>query len=310
MTDMFHRGEIEMQDRAGERDLAIRNGRMIQDRIPERAAAFLAQQNFCALGWRARDGDLWAVWFGGLDPIACSSADGRRLRLVIGHHPPTWAAWLPPLAPGDDLGVLFIDLATRRRLRVNGVVAEPSNGELIIAVQAAFPNCAKFIQRRDASTRAVVADPGHTERGTTLTETLVALIQAADTFFVASGLTTGGMDGSHRGGNAGFVRVRDGRLRIPDYNGNSMFGTLGNFIVNPRAGLSFIDFAGERQLQMTGDVTVEPRSDDDIEATGGTGRWWTFTPRHWVLSALSPSLAWTPAENSPFNPGQGEPSAT
>lgn len=48
---------------------------------------------------------------------------------------------------------------------------------------------------------------------------------------------------SHRGGKPGFVRVEaDGTLTMPDFVGNYFFNTLGNLVVNPRAGLLCIDF--------------------------------------------------------------------
>lgn len=303
MTDIFHAGEIRIQTLTGERDIAQLNGRMIEDRIPERAASFLAQQSYCVLGWRAEDGDLWAMFWAGQTGFAGSSQDGSELRLAITRPSPDDALLvLSDLQPGDDVGVLFIDLSTRRRLRVNGQLADFSAGELVLAVREAFPNCPKYIQRRRADPGASAADPKVTQRGAALTPQLIGWIEAADTFFVASGLSTGAMDVSHRGGKAGFVKVADGRLRIPDYQGNSIFGTLGNFAVNPRAGLSFVDFSRRRQMQMTGDVSLEFDAHDDIAATGGTGRWWTFSPRHWIVSAIAAPLNWTAPENSPFNP--------
>ena len=43
------------------------------------------------------------------------------------------------------------------------------------------------------------------------------------------------------------MKVIDARhIAFPDYNGNSMFNTLGNLTVNPHAGLLFIDFESGR----------------------------------------------------------------
>ena len=79
------------------------------------------------------------------------------------------------------------------------------------------------------------------------------LILRADTFFIATAYPadkcdvtaqTHGVDVSHRGGKPGFVRVEsDTTLIVPDYAGNQFFNTIGNLLVNPRAGLLFIDFA-------------------------------------------------------------------
>jgi hypothetical protein len=43
----------------------------------------------------------------------------------------------------------------------------------------------------------------------------------------------------------------------PDYNGNSIFNTLGNIQVNPNAGLLFIDFESGRTLQISGVAPID-----------------------------------------------------
>ena len=85
------------------------------------------------------------------------------------------------------------------------------------------------------------------------------------------------------GGNPGFVTLVDDRtLRIPDYPGNSMFNTLGNFTANPRAGLIFLDFESHRTLQLTGRPEILYDVDGTAEETGGTNR-----PEDWRCSAAS-----------------------
>jgi len=304
MTEPFHVGEIAIQERTGERAIAILNGRLIGDRIPERAADFVDQQHYCVLSWEAAGSDLWAMLLTGTPGFASVLEAGTMLQLRLGSptHPNAASDQLATLSEGDPLGTLFIDLSSRRRLRVNGRVSSLSNEHLHLMVEEAFPNCPKYIQRRHASQASVHQALAISERGDALSEPLVRWIVEADTFFVASGLSRGAIDASHRGGRAGFVKVRGGVLHIPDYQGNSMFGTLGNFAVNPRAGLAFIDFARGRQLQLTGDVRLEFDTASDFDATGGTGRWWTFTPRSWIVSPLRAGLEWTSPENSRFNP--------
>jgi hypothetical protein len=81
-----------------------------------------------------------------------------------------------------------------------------------------------------------------------------ALIEEADTFFIATAHPERGADASHRGGPPGVVEVAaDGAsLRVPDYSGNSMFQTLGNLEIDPHAGLLFLDWEGGTSLQLTG----------------------------------------------------------
>jgi ferredoxin-NADP reductase len=89
-------------------------------------------------------------------------------------------------------------------------------------------------------------------------------VEGADTFFIATGhrgegeAPAFGMDASHRGGAAGFVRVAGERsLLIPDYAGNNHFNTLGNLELDSRAGLLFVDFERGDLFQLTGQAVVE-----------------------------------------------------
>ena len=111
---------------------------------------------------------------------------------------------------------------------------------------------------------APAAKPGRARRSRALTAAQRAWIAAADTFFIASGhrgdgeAAAFGMDASHRGGEAGFVTVEGpARLSFPDYAGNNHFNTIGNLVVDPRAGLLFVDFARGSLLQLTGRTTIE-----------------------------------------------------
>jgi len=65
------------------------------------------------------------------------------------------------------------------------------------------------------------------------------------------------VDVSHRGGWPGFVQVSENRLTMPEFAGNRFFNTLGNLLMNPRAGLLFVDFASGDLLQLTGRVELE-----------------------------------------------------
>ena len=99
-------------------------------------------------------------------------------------------------------------------------------------------------------------DVSDTQSGETLTGSLIDWIESSDTCFVASAHPDGPADVSHRGGKAGFIRVSKNTLTVPDYPGNSMFNTLGNMALNPRAGMLFLDFQQNRQLQITGSVSL------------------------------------------------------
>lgn len=136
-----------------------------------------------------------------------------------------------------------------------------------------------------------------------MTEDQQGLIRPADTFFVASANPGHGVDASHRGGNPGFVNIIDeGHIRIPDYVGNSMFNTLGNFAAYPRAGLVFVNFENNRVLQLTGRVEVLWDQEDPSDETGSTRRYWDLTVEHWVETPLPRQLHWELLDHSLHNP--------
>lgn len=83
--------------------------------------------------------------------------------------------------------------------------------------------------------------------------------------FVATADTDGRPDCSYKGGLPGFVRVLDDRtLAFPDYDGNGMYRTWGNALVNPRVGLLFIDFENPKRLRVNG--TAELSFEDPLRA--------------------------------------------
>jgi uncharacterized protein len=295
MKSPFHAGELSIQDHVGVRNAALRLARLIAERIPPGAMTFVTQQHFCVLGQIDHKGDIWAHIITGDDGLARASKDGSTLYIqgVSSLHTPR---------PGDPVGVLFIDLESRMRLRVNGTLAACHATSLKIRVKEVFPNCPKYIQQRQSIAIAHAKPQAKTKTGDTLTPAHEDWIKNADTFFVASALRAGPADVSHRGGKPGFVQVNDGVLSIPDYPGNSMFGTLGNFAQNPQAGLVFVDFAHGQQLLLTGKVQLDLDAGDRNGNTGGTGRWWHFAPQQWITHPLHPAMTWALTEPSPFNP--------
>ncbi|PWG63525.1 pyridoxamine 5'-phosphate oxidase family protein [Spiribacter halobius] len=304
MTDPYHAGERAVQEAAGERDAALANGRNMNPRIPAAAHGFVAQQQFVLLGGADREGRLWAALIAGAQGFAQVAVAGETLSLQLSDP----GAVLPAVEPlralqaGDHLGVLFIELATRRRLRVNGRVRSVGAGELVLTTDQAYALCPKYIQRRRLEERPAGGVAADVREGERMDGEIRAWIEAADTFFVASAHPDGPADVSHRGGRSGFVEVAEGRLRIPDYPGNSMFNTLGNFTLRPEAGLAFIDFEGNRQLQLTGSVELALDQGDRDGRTGGTGRWWSFRPEAWRIAPLNRAFVWELIDSSPFNP--------
>ena len=81
-----------------------------------------------------------------------------------------------------------------------------------------------------------------------------AFIEALPYFFLATADAEGRPDCSFKGGPPGFVRVTGpSELAFPDYDGNGMFKSLGNIVVNAEIGLLFIAMHGKpRRLRVNG----------------------------------------------------------
>ena len=201
---------------------------------------------------------------------------------------------------GAPIGILFLEVATRRRYRINGTVIGTDEGRILVRVAEAYPNCPKYIQRRALDLTDDRAAFGDIREGVHLDRGQQDLIASADTFFIASAGPDRYLDASHRGGRPGFVRVEGDRLWIPDYAGNNMYNTLGNLSVNPTTGLLFFDFDTGDTLQLSGVAEVDLEAVD--AATGGTNRAWTFTTTSWRRSRLAARLRGDLLEMSPYNP--------
>src|SRR5215208_1612526 len=87
-----------------------------------------------------------------------------------------------------------------------------------------------------------------------------AFSEARDMFFLATADAEGRPTCSYKGGEPGVVRVLDERtLAFPGYDGNGMFLSLGNALVNPEVGLLFISLERQRRLRLQGTASVDTR---------------------------------------------------
>ncbi|MDL2198001.1 pyridoxamine 5'-phosphate oxidase family protein [Halopseudomonas aestusnigri] len=258
-ADVWHAGERELQRRLGVAERMAEIGpRVLSPVLPEQHRAFYPLLNFVVVGAVSANGDLWAGMLEGAPGFAWSP-DPSALRLdtrLSGADPCARA-----LLETGAVGLLGIDLTTRRRNRLSGQISAIDSNGLDIRVEQAFGNCPQFIQQRQLVAEAGASEAAGTLVTNSLTDRMRELISAADTCFVASGLPCDGQDAavdvSHRGGWPGFVRVTGDRLTMPEFSGNRFFNTLGNLLVNPRAGLLFVDFANGDLLQITGRVELQ-----------------------------------------------------
>jgi predicted pyridoxine 5'-phosphate oxidase superfamily flavin-nucleotide-binding protein len=290
-ADLFHADELWAQERAG----GLARGAAIRDFMPE------PHRNFFA--------GLPEIFIAGVDangwPLATlledhagfiQSPDPTTLRVSALPAPGDPAS--ATLRVGSDIGLLGIDLATRRRNRANGVVAALDGAGFTVAVRQSFGNCPQYIQRRLLERRGASGTVG-SRSFESLDGAARSLIARADTFFVASRSRSGfgargGADISHRGGRPGFVRVQGNTLAIPDFRGNGYFNTLGNLIGEPRCSLLFVDFEQGDVLQLQGLADIDWAS----SFPGAQREWHVRIARGWhragAAALRGPLLEYSP----------------
>jgi predicted pyridoxine 5'-phosphate oxidase superfamily flavin-nucleotide-binding protein len=265
----FHAGERALQARAGMLERMDELGpRVVRDFMPDQHRELFEELPMLFVGSLDAQGRPWASLLTG-PPGFVRSPDPRTLQIHGALDP------ADPLRErarrGAALGVLGIQLETRRRNRMNGLVRASEPALLEVQVAQSFGNCPKYIHRRAP---AFSAQPGPVRfstvraEGALLSSAAQAIVQGADTFFIASasspaprvGQHAEGVDVSHRGGAPGFVALgRDGArslLTAPDYQGNFFFNTLGNLVLYPRAGLLFLDFERGALLSLSVDAEI------------------------------------------------------
>lgn len=274
----FHAGEIEAQRRAKAGDVASWAGRFIRDYMPDQHRAFFEQLPFLVVAAADAEGQPWVTIVEG-SPGFVSAPDPRRLAITA--RLPAQDPLAAALSPGAGIGILGIELATRRRNRMNGPI-RAAGDSLVVEVRQSFGNCPQYIHER--AWRFVEAPrSGHARTSQRLDANQRARVAAADTLFIGSGYDAGedrpsdGHDASHRGGPRGFVRATDDGtlLRFPDYAGNNHFNTVGNLLRNPLVGLLFVDFETGGLLHIAGRASVDwaprdgrdPNADRMIEVT-------------------------------------------
>ena len=92
----------------------------------------------------------------------------------------------------------------------------------------------------------------------TISEGDSAFIEDRDMFFLATADAEGRPTCSYKGGEPGFVRVLDPHtLVFPNYDGNGMYLSAGNVLVNPDVGLLFIDFERGHRMRLEGTASID-----------------------------------------------------
>ncbi|AZE20432.1 putative iron-sulfur binding protein [Pseudomonas chlororaphis subsp. aureofaciens] len=290
----WHAGETRLQAQAGVAErMDVVGRKVIRSEMPDQHRQFYQQLPFMLLGAVDNQGNPWASVLEGAVGFAHSPTPGRlRLDSLPAAEDPA------QLTPGAAIGLLGIELHTRRRNRLNGRIVELDHSGFALGVEQSFGNCPRYIQLRQFESVPLAAHRP-VQRLNVLDEEARAMIRSADTFFVASYVEVEGrlwVDVSHRGGPAGFVRVEGNRLSIPDFAGNLHFNTLGNLLLNPRAGLLFIDFSRGDLLQLSGRTEVV-LDDPQIATFPGAERLWRFEVEQLVRRPAALALRWHQSTN-------------
>ncbi|GAA2793969.1 pyridoxamine 5'-phosphate oxidase family protein [Kitasatospora sp. CM 4170] len=295
----YHPGERAVQARAGRTDRADHSGRAIGSTIPAVAARFLTERQVLVVGAADADGRLWATQLTG-EPGFLRAPDERTLTVAAG--PAADDPLAAVLAGPAEVGTIALDPAGRRRMRLNGRSTPDGRGGLVIAADQVYANCPKYIQRRSPAGRPAAGTPYAVAAGPALSTAQQLAVTTADTFFVATAGPDGRVDASHRGGNPGFLRVLGpDRLRWPEYAGNSMFMTLGNLELDPRAGLLLPDWETGGALLITGEARTD-WSGPARDGLPGAERVVDLTVTAVLELADATPLTWTEPEYSPANP--------
>jgi hypothetical protein len=302
----FHEGEKALQARAGVRERAEQGGRrMIRDHMPAEHRELFEKLPWLLVGSVDASGQPWASVLAG-PPGFVRTPDDRTMR--VGALPGGGDPLRANLAEGAPLGLLGIEPHTRRRNRMNGSVVELDDRSFGVRVEQSFGNCPKYIHPREArwSAERSAAGPGVPQgEGALLSPAAQGLIALADTFFIASASPHAranggahGVDVSHRGLERGTLHLtaQGGAhvLTVPDYRGNSLFNTLGNLALLPRAGLLFVDTERGDTLQLA--CTVEVAWEDpELRAFPAAERLLRLRVERGLFTPNACPLRWSPA---------------
>lgn len=294
----YHAGEQQVQQRLGEEQIAARHAQAIRPTIPASVAAQLVLQQMVIVSTLDADGRVWTSVLQGAPGFVHSHQPTQvAINLTQVFASPDDVLWTN-LARQPTVSLLFIDFSTKWRFRVNGRVRS-TVVEWVVDIDQAFLNCPQYLQAHPAAltgtgeiAAAAVTLLGEPRAaGSGSPSDLATWMHRADSFFVGSSDGVQALDTAYRGGPAGFVQLEAiGTLLVPDYVGNSMYNSLGNFALNDSAGLLILDPAIGRALQLTGRAEVLWSGAGPVAATGGTGRYWRFTPTAWVETVLPAAL--------------------
>ncbi|GAM34422.1 hypothetical protein TCE0_015r01995 [Talaromyces pinophilus] len=177
-----------------------------------------------------------------------------------------------------------IDLENRKRVKLygkvimgtledpedegkSGLVGKRGHAQLVVKIEESLGNCPKYLHKKHIV--PAIPQPKLISTSPQLSPQAMELINKADCFFISSYHQNTDMDTNYRGGPSGFVRIisnpPEGAVLVyPEYSGNRLYQSLGNLMMNHRAGLVFPDFETGDAIYMT--VETEILINDDADA--------------------------------------------
>ncbi len=303
----FHAGELALQKKLGVKDMVHSYApRVIRPFMPDQHREFYASLPQFFVSSVDDDGLPWAsVLFG--EPGFVFSPNPTMLSLTL--LPEADDPLSASLQSGQEIGMVGLQLETRRRNRVNGRIGDVRQDGFDITVTQSFGNCPQYIQKREQCIQTTVnSDQRSTSTRTSLDDSDLALISGSDTFYIASASGDLGLDEkhgadmSHRGGAPGFVKaLSGGSLLFPDFSGNNHYNTLGNITLNPVAGLLFIDYTNGDLLQLSGHAEIIWPEDTPYTYEGAL-KYVRIVPTKVVRRTGALPYVWEHKEYSPFLP--------
>lgn len=264
----FNQAEVAIHKKLGiAEQLHAQVSEFIRAEMPQQHRDFYQSLPMVILGLSDKAGNIWATpTFGQQGFINTPS----KTQLAIDSKLLLSKSVDFDLRAGAKIGMLGIELSTRRRNRVNGVISDKTvitegASSLVFDVDQSYGNCPKYIQKHEFN-----LDLGKLEKlqvskypiQHSLSSKAVKFIENADSFYIASRSHTfsddprSGIDASHRGGKPGFVKVQGDRLIFPDFSGNRFFNTIGNIEDDGRVGLFFPDLTTGDGLFISGRAKV------------------------------------------------------
>ena len=249
---------------------------------------FIAAQFMVAVGSVDAEGAAWtSLLFG--KPGFVRSSDGAAIRIDMPLKERDLAdpAW-ENIAVGAELGLLFVDLATRQRCRVDGIVQRLDRRGAEIAVREAGANWLRHGARRALRELGEPRLPVQTAHGSLVRGAIERIVSRADSLFLARRAQA--VEVSHHGAGTGFVTLAGpGTLRIAYAGGDQPGASPGRAWDLGRAGICIPDFHHGQVLQLTGHAHREE------SGAGGRRQHWEFEVERWILRDMPRALAWEAA---------------